>query len=529
MEISSNEQVDELLKEYTKKLAPTYMQYHENNIELDIPLITSTIFHNTEFLDYSFNDNLDETQNNKKYSDSTINEVKERFDDINELAENMISENKVDEEKYKQFLIETYIPERFSSAYSKQELENIADNIIEDSKYKPEEQEIANNASTIYEECSQVCSTDGRCFDLEEFVTRVVDHESGGFTSFTDKYAEEWKAQAVAARTYTLRTTNYCKSPVQLGINIDILDPSASRSQHDKIKETISSTNGEIMTLNGQIGIGTWDSFYKGNNYHCDDEYCYATYDKVGLTWDGAQQQEIKSYKKWANSFAGGHGKGLSQYGAAYLADIGWDYKQILKYYYADGTEISKLTTVATGTIKGSKYASNAPIYENAAKFYSNVDYNYFLSTSAMPDPQNYGECPWYAQGRALQIVGNSNIPEERKTQILSLLRSTRVNGGDWYYTLHDTILNGSTDIYAAKPGSIVTWASAGQYGHVGIIEDVEYDSSGKASRVLVTESWNGTSNPKNAAYSYSWQSIDSIKKYTGHKHNFIGYTYLLD
>lgn len=577
IDFSSNEQLNGVIKDYTEKLSKVYAEYKEKNIELDTSLITATIFYKSTVLEDAVDTNYDEIDfdsidfDSIEYDDSIdeyddeddgyyhndddddvyhrddeetrvkedeaekkehnaleIAQLSEKFDDVTELAENMVSDNKVDYEKYNNYLINTYLPKRYGNYISsKLDAKRMAKEIFEEAE---EIQIVYSNGATVYEECDKVCTTTNECYDLEEFVTRVVDHESGGFTSFTNNYAEEWKAQAVAARTYTLFNTNNCKQPIETGANsIAILDPSSARSQHDKIKEAIQETQGQIMTLNGKTMLGVWDSFYKGNNYHCDDTYCYATYEKTGLTWDGGQQHEIKSYKKWQSNYAGGHGKGLSQYGAAYLADTGMNYKDILKFYYADGMEISTLKTVKTGLIKGITYTSKAPTYESASKFYSNVNYSYYLSTSAMPDPGNYGECPWYAQGRAIEIVANSNMPEDRKNQIINILRNTRPNGGDWYDTLKNTILNSSTDIYAAKPGSIITWDTPALPGHVGIIEDVEYDSSGKAARVLVTESWNGTGNSANSAYSYSWQTIEGIRHYTSHGHAFIGYTYLLD
>ena len=83
-----------------------------------------------------------------------------------------------------------------------------------------------------------------------------------------------------------------------------------------------------------------------------------------------------------------------------------------------------------------------------------------------------------------------------------------------------------STDIYAAKAGSIVVWSQAGKAGHVGIVEKVEY-VDGKASKILLSEGWNGTGNPSGASYSMKWWDVEQFRHYYG-KHNFIGYVYLL-
>lgn len=514
---------------YQEKLKEVYDSYKEDGVEIDIDLITATVYYHSSFED--------------KFSDVEDDDSFELTDDINvsdvkKLASNMVSGSTVDYNKYRNYLVSTYIPKRFSDLYkTDKEKEDIADEIM---MYAQKEYVKGNGygLNPIYKECSQVCPSDGsRCLDLEEFVVRVVDHESGPMDGVTEKgYIEEWKAQAVAARTATLFMTNSCTKPIELGTNINILDPNSSRSNHDKIKEVIKDTAGQILTIDGKPITASWDSFYKGNNYHCDDSLCYSTYTKIGLTWEG-ETHEIASYKEWESKFLGGHGKGLSQYGAAYLADIGWNYKDILKYYYDDKTELSTLTTISSGTMSGTIYTSNSPMYNNSIQFFGNINGNYFNLNAS-----NYGECPWYAKGRAIEIIANSNMPDDLKQRAISTLRSTLGNGRAWYSNTPTDLFSRSNDLYAAKPGAIVSWSGGkvckfdptGYCGHVGIVEDVEYDSSGRAVKVLMSEGWNNYDEhgrKLGAAYSLKWWNIEKFKSYysrAGKTYYFNGYVYLL-
>lgn len=528
-------------QKYYDELYAVYDKYKNNNVELDIDLLSGTIFYgNFIVTDSEDSDKMD-----------VFSSQYDRVDlsDIALLAQNMVndSSNVIDYEKYYNYLISEYISMRFSDKIESIDPDYSKEKIANEIMMFAQKEYVKGNGyglNPIYKECSQVCPSDGsRCLDLEEFVVRVVDHESGpmdGLEGISEQgYIEEWKAQAVAARTATLFLTNSCTKPIVLGNNINILDPSSLRSNHDKIKEVIKDTAGQILTIDGKPITASWDSFYKGNNYHCDDSLCYSTYTKIGLTWEG-DTHEIASYKKWEGKFLGGHGKGLSQYGAAYLADIGWNYKDILKYYYDDKTELSTLTSLSYGFMTGNKYKSNPPLYNNEKTFYSHVDYTYFATVAQAGQSASgfkyYGECPWFARGRAAEIVGHSDMPEDFKQKAINAIKNVRGNGADWYNILPSEFFSKSKDLYAAKPGAVVSWSGGksdcpGGCGHVAIVEDVKYDANGRATDVLLSESWNGSGNPGNARYNMKWWNIEKFRSYNSNSkktYYFNGYVYLL-
>ena len=521
-------------QKYDEKLKEVYDSYKKDGVVIDTDLITGTIYYGS-----SFDDKFDDDDG--KDSEELVDDSKIHLSDIKSLASNMVSGTSIDYSKYRNYLINTYVPKRFSDLYENdRQKENIVDEIM---MYASGKVNIADNSTlnSVYEECSKVCSTDGKCFNLEEFVIRVVDHESGAFPLLTKNYAEQWKAQAVAARTVTLQSTDFCKKPVELANDkINIMDPSNPNSRHDDIAEVVKETAGQILTIDNKPIVASWDSFYKGGNYHCDDSLCYSTYQKIGLNGQKYDTHEVATYKKWQNYLLGGHGYGLSQYGSAYLADTGWKYTDILKYYYDDRAVLSSMTG-SSGNITGTKYTSNPPVYKNESYFYSHVDYTYFATVAEAGSNGRgfyyYGECPWFARGRAREIIGHSNMPDELKQKTINHIKNVKGNGADWYNILSDEYFAKSKDLYAAKPGSIVSWSGgkmtcAGGCGHVGIVEDVKYDSNGKATEVLLAESYNGSGTPSKARYTMKWWKIENFKKYNSNAiktYYFNGYVYLLD
>lgn len=317
-------------KFYTK-LNDVRESYKSRGIEIDTSLISGTVFYGSTLNSESFDpDDPD--------SDDLIDDSKIHVSDVKTLASHMVSGGSIDYGQYRNYLVKTYIPKRFSHLYSDDKgIEKIADEIMSYANY--DNTDIANaGQSYLSILCPEITTTDGDSWSLEEYVARVVSGESGFFDSFSDKHAEEWKAQAVAARTVALEKTKYCKQPIENSQNVQVADRSSTIKQ--EIIDAVKETEGKILTYEGEITSASYDSFYKGNNFHCDDEYCYATYNKTG-GGSPVSSHEIKTYKKWQSSLAGGHGNGMSQFGALYLADTGMSYEQILKYFYSDDVEIT--------------------------------------------------------------------------------------------------------------------------------------------------------------------------------------------
>lgn len=162
-------------------------------------------------------------------------------------------------------------------------------------------------------------------FDLEEYVAMVVNGENNSGQT------EAMKAQIIAARTYTLARTNNCTRPIRNSTQ----DQVAKANPSDLIKQLVQETAGMVLTYNGNIFSSEYDSF-KGS---CSGGSCSGVYTKL----PNGEKHTVTIPKSF-NEGIGGHGRGMTQCGANYLSSQGQTYEQILKYFYSDGVEISKLS-----------------------------------------------------------------------------------------------------------------------------------------------------------------------------------------
>ncbi len=262
--------------------------------------------------------------------------------------------------------------------------------------------------------------------NFEEYLTGVVCAEMSA--TFND---EALKAQAVAARTYTLykvsqkQNDNYhkgadiCTDYTHCQAWTDINDKSeawgdSAKENTEKIKNAVKLTANEVMMYEGKIVNALFHSTSSGNTENakdvwgkdipylvsvksdgeelspryesreiisCDDYIRLAKENIDGVNFDDALFSDIvrsdsggiKTLKIGNMEIDGtllrkiyglrstnvlitqngdniifdvkgnGHGVGMSQYGANYLATSGSDYKSILKHYYT-GIEIVKLS-----------------------------------------------------------------------------------------------------------------------------------------------------------------------------------------
>ena len=200
-------------QKYLEKLDKIYEDYKKNNIEIDVQLITGTIFYGNTMNDNLFNGE-DDDESSELVDGSDI-----KLSDIKKLASNMVSGRSIDYTKYRKYLVETYIPKRFSHLYegkeNKQaEIEKIADEIM---MFKSLEEKPLL-ANTAYGTCKYnvsgnqidtsnlevvLLTCDGsrelERVDFETYIKGVVYGEIDAV--WPD---EVLKAQAIAIRSFTL-------------------------------------------------------------------------------------------------------------------------------------------------------------------------------------------------------------------------------------------------------------------------------------------------------------------------------------
>lgn len=165
--------------------------------------------------------------------------------------------------------------------------------------------------------------------EIEEYVAGVVASEIG------NSHIEACKAQAIAARTFAMH---------YIGDDKCITDKSsthqafrASRwdaSQYPNANEAAALTAGMVLTYDGNILKTCSYSSSNGGRTTSSEErwggyrpYLIAQDDP----WDAAACAERTAAGK---SITKGHGVGMSQYGAAWAANHGIGYREILGFYY---------------------------------------------------------------------------------------------------------------------------------------------------------------------------------------------------
>lgn len=274
-------------------------------------------------------------------------------------------------------------------------------------------------------------------YNLEDYVAGVVTGE----TYILDDYVT-FEAMSVIVRTYALYVTNNCTSSIINSEAHQVMSNQANVS--DKIKKAVSKTKGQVLTYKGKLVKSEYDSFYMGNGFYCDSKYCYSTYNKVGN--EKVKKHKIKVPASWVNDLSGGHGNGLSQYGAKYLSEQGYNYEQILKYFYADGVKISTIVKPnVDGLVLNNGFASrNTRPLRNNKYYYTKENANYLE-----------GEANWYASSRANEIL--ASIGSNKKIQYIKTENYCSLQG-----------YNMSLDYNNPRVGSIISWGN-----HVAIIENV--------------------------------------------------------
>lgn len=212
-------------------------------------------------------------------------------------------------------------------------------------------------------------------YDLDTYIAGVVVAEVGGFHN-----DEIFKAFAVAARTYALRHFENSETCTIAGNTTkqSFLSPELAESKGhnmDVVLDAVKSTMGIVVAdKNGRL-IGTeYDAFCMD---HTDANYYYLRQQNQALDRTWVEERVPSAYR--SGVCAGGHGRGMSQYGALYLAmQQGKSYQEILKYYYGDITfntilKSSASTNYTIATSTGSNDQIHMPLQDFLASKGSNV------------------------------------------------------------------------------------------------------------------------------------------------------------
>lgn len=151
------------------------------------------------------------------------------------------------------------------------------------------------------------------------------------------------KAQAVAARTYALHQAQAGKHAAQ-GADVcfdstccqayqtpeflrDKWGPD-SAFYEQKLRSAVSDTQGQVVTYGGALISAVYHASSAGSTNAAADVWGRAVPYLVSVESPGEESK--------------GHGVGMSQWGARYLAEDGLDYRSILEHYYP-GAQLTAL------------------------------------------------------------------------------------------------------------------------------------------------------------------------------------------
>lgn len=355
--------------------------------------------------------------------------------------------------------------------------------------------------------------------DMEEYVAGVVASEIG------NSHIEACKAQAIAARTFAM---NY------VGDDKYITDQSsthqafrASRwdaSQYPNANEAAALTAGMVLTYDGKLLKTCSYSSSNGGRTTSSEErwggyrpYLIAQDDP----WDAAACAERTAVGK---SITKGHGVGMSQYGAAWAANHGIGYREILGFYYVGAkvatnygkddesemaentntTEMTPQSPLANAMLEDSRLQAEAAKRKEIP--FTNDHFVEFLR-AMLGRPYWYGTC----------IYKCSNSLLSRKTDQYP---SHYGSGRTATYKKHIAAKEVCADCIGAAKG--YAWTNAGE----GVVEAIGNDNS-------ITSKYGSNKCPDKGANSMfahakdkgmSWGTIGTIPEIVGLAVTFSGH-----
>lgn len=395
---------------------------------------------------------------------------------------------------------------------------------------------------STYTNCDYI-TVEGKQIEFETYIAGVVSAENGD-----PAFPEAMKAQAVAARSYALYKTNYCQKAIKNSQENQVYkEPSEAGIAAAK------ATENEIMLdADGKIVPAYYASYPSGGEFNwsygsCDAPLCNGTTCSVTLykVPTGTKYKFTMDQYNDGNTWNGtdltnqaGHCYGMSQLGARYLDKKGYSYKQILSYFYDyEPASMKEGLGAIIGNLFGYKTRSTEPTSTDTEWTTENL---FYQSRATL-----IGQCTWYAHGRALEILKNSGLSDAEFDKAKGILNKMSGNAGTWYDINKN--LGGEGFAYGSEPkvGSIIVWGGdmeaykAGkcpgqtypEAGHVGIVEQVNYNLLGQVTSLRISDGWKtGSGSGWNTVnFQYTEWSMDKVNNYKNGCRPLKGYIYLIE
>lgn len=391
--------------------------------------------------------------------------------------------------------------------------------------------------------------------EFEEYVAGVVTAESG-----RADFPEASKAQAVIARTYAVKNTNYCTTPIENSTARQVY-----KEPDDFAREIAEETKGIILVDENdpntllstyfasypQAGYNNFPAFPACSQVNCTDSSCTTTMYQIGpnnqynafdftmdryyngSTWNGADLTNQS-----------GHCYGLSQVGARYLDQSGYSYEEILETFYFGYSLASMLSGNGLSSM-----LTSLDWYEVRTARYGITNLTYWLDSNIFYTSRSslLGQCTWYAHGRAKEILksalDNGVIDQEYYNTAISILNRLNRNANMWWDINRGLGSSGfSFSVDTPKIGSLIVFdgvstpsvngTNCGQYysaGHVGIVEDVYYDENGDWTGLWISDGWKSSSCEDTACFQSKYWSKEEVLNYRNGCRPLLGFIYLFD
>lgn len=415
---------------------------------------------------------------------------------------------------------------------SEQELEDAVDTILAASEYYEYIlEDLMNNRGAVVKICSGVAvevegettkSADGteipktKTYELEALVAGFVQNLKNVYGQVPSNNV--LSAAAIIYRSYILNATDFCNDTLSLSKIEDGKVGFKYVAPDTDITETIKDTRGKVIYVDGSMISSS-----------------YTTYD----------------YVKYQQTYKGFQGIDISKIPTTYSSQIKLQDLQTI----GDSNTLGKEKTVddiliiyftrygevtlkrVTGDLVGGQYASAAPLRTggDSTEIQKAVDSSgtQIYKGSAL----NAGQCPWYAKYRAIEILTFSDMDATTKAAAINAIRNHGGDGAGWgsrstlnkYFQVSDNLQD-------AKPGAIISWAGGIKcgytytdatgvprdgYGHVGIVEKVNRDASGKVTSIVISDGWKKTPWESYSGWSGVQVNYSRTKSYDSTIHYF--------
>ena len=203
----------------------------------------------------------------------------------------------------------------------------------------------SSSSSSSSNYCTNGIIVAGKNINFEDYIAGVVTAEN---SYKNGNNIEASKANAVAARTYAANRTNNCSKSIGNSQAAQVYHTPGAIG-----KKAASETAGQVMLYNGKVFSSEYDSFCSRSGT--------ATYRKVPSN----ATHSISLSGKFRGQIAGGHCRGMSQLYARQLQDEGKKYDEILRFFYADGVQITGASSSGSCSVGGDSFNGKVwPFYQ---------------------------------------------------------------------------------------------------------------------------------------------------------------------